>query len=175
MRKGIMAAAIVDIFILLLISVLNIALIGNYGAVWFFVIILADVLLLIGAMQSNTGLMMAWMVLGMIHIVFMFIGWIAWPVIYAVSLAVKCLDTGSGDWQTYQNKCTTNDAKMIGMVFWISMIFTVVMPCYYIYLWVVVKSHRENLVKENMVLPMHAPAVATVDEYGQKVDYGTYN
>lgn len=154
MGTGIIIAAIIDIFLLLILAILNIVVMSNYGGVWFMVVIIADILLIAGTHSKTSGLLIFWLVIAMINIVFLFIGWIAFPIIFLVSAVVKAVENCDG-----KAICNENDVEKgfggFEAVMYISLVFIFVLPCYYIYLWVVVKSHRENLVRmETEVLPI---------------------
>ena len=100
----------------------------------------------------------------MMNIVFLFIAWIAWPVYAVIHIFVgsavcvgeisKTLNTGkaAGDLGWCMSKGEQN------AWFWVNFIFIIGLPIYYIYLWVVVKSHRENLVASaSGIQPMNNP------------------
>jgi len=92
MQKGIIIAGVIDILLLIALTVFNIVLQNNYFSLWFVVVVIADVLLIIGSMKSVSGLLMAWMVVGMINIVLLFIGWIGMAVygIMTVFVSTVC-------------------------------------------------------------------------------------
>ena len=154
MRKGIMIAGIVDLILLIALTAVNIALQGNYLSLWFVIVIIGDVLLIIGSKENMSGLLMVWMIIGMINIVFLFIAWIALPVwgFITVFVTAVCNDeelTGNGV------DCEgTENYLLVGFI--LNAIFIFGLPIYYIYLWVAVKSHRENLMQgqRNMIQPM---------------------
>ena len=208
-RKGIMIAGIIDVALLLALLIMNIVMGSNYAALWFVLVIIADVLLVIGAMKANAGLMMFWVIIGMINIVFLFISWIALPVYAVIVIFVSSVCNGSlqnaingglnnlnnvhntnlnnlnnlhntnlnnlnnlyntnlnnlNSWNNL-NSNNLNNLNSVTIVpdvdcqgahdsmvtlFYINMAFVLVLPIYYIYLWVVVKSHRENLAQGGM-------------------------
>ena len=159
MGTGIIIAAIIDIFLLLILATLNIVFMSNYGVAWFMVVIIADILLIVGTHSKNSGLLIFWLIIAMINIVFLFIGWIAFQIIFVASAVIKVVENCNNANGNSQN-CNVNDAddgfKGFRVVMYMSLVFIIILPCYYIYLWVVVKSHRENLVRgETGVLPIH--------------------
>ena len=201
MQKGIIIAGVIDILLLIALIVVNIVLMKNYLSLWFVVVIIADLLLIIGSKKSMGGLLMTWMIVGMINIVFLFIGWIGMPVygFLAVFVSKACkidfqqinfdiqnfndpnqnFDISSINSQdpnqnfgVFSSNSQTNtqsnpnldcqgvDKYLIG-TFVFTAIFVFGLPIYYIYLWVVVKSHRENIMepKSNNIYPMHQPRV----------------
>ena len=151
MRKGIMIAGIIDVILLLVLVIINIAMASNFLSLWFVIVIIADILLIIGAMNANAGLLMVWMIIGMINIVFLFIGWLGMP-IYAFVVILATAVCNDNDLNV---DC---DGKENGVLAWfiVNLVFVIVLPIYYIYLWVVVKSHREDLVQgETAIQPMN--------------------
>ena len=148
-RKGIIIAGIIDVILLIALTSVNIAIQGNYISLWFAVVIIGDVLLIIGGMKNISGLLMVWMIVGMINIVLLFIAWIALPVWgYITVFATTVCNQQDVDCQGTEN-------YLIGS-FVLNAIFIFGLPIYYLYLWVAVKSHRENLVQAdgNAVQPM---------------------
>ena len=159
MGTGIIIAAIIDIFLLLILAILTVVVMRNYGGAWFMVVIIADILLIVGTLSKNSGLLIFWLIIAMINIVFLFIGWIAFQIIFVASAVIKVVENCNNANGNSQN-CNVNDAddgfKGFRVVMYMSLVFIIILPCYYIYLWVVVKSHRENLVRgEAEVLPIH--------------------
>ena len=77
-----MIVDIVDIVIHLLVGVLNVVVAYNCGVLWILVLIISDILVIIGVMQNNTGLIIAWMIIRVVNIGFMVIELIAWSIIY---------------------------------------------------------------------------------------------
>ena len=166
MRKGIMIAGIIDVALLLAIIIINIVMQSNYVSLWFVVVIIADILLIIGAMNANTGLLMVWMIIGMINTVFLFIGWLALPIygVFVIFVTAVCngndIQTSLNSLSNLGNGNNANDVDLNvdcqgaekGIIAWftVNIIFIIAMPIYYIYLWVVVKSHREDLVQGEM-------------------------
>ena len=151
LRKGIMIAGIVDIIILLILLALNIGLQGNYLSLWFVVVIIADILLVIGSNGNKSGLLMFWMIIGMINIVFLFIGWIGIPIYGFVTVFATAVCNTS---EINVNCGGAENYIIVGFV--INLVFIVGLPIYYIYLWVVVRSHRENLtqIERNTIQPV---------------------
>ena len=146
LRKGITIAGIIDVILLAALIAVNLALKHNlnanhdlgYFSLWFVVVIIADLLLIIGSRKSITGLLLVWMIAAMVNIVLLFICWI--PIVCYGALVVfagaicslKEVDCGK---------------KANGLFAWftINAIFIFGLPIYYIYLWMVVQSHRKNL------------------------------
>ena len=182
-----MIAGIIDVVLLSALIIMNIVMGSNYLALWFVLGIIADVLLAIGAKKANAGLMMFWIIIGMINIVFLFISWIALPIYYFAVIVVtsmcdgtlqNAISSGFDNLNNQQNASINNlnnpnnensnnlnnlnngnvvldvDCKgaheLLATLFYIDMAFVLVLPIYYIYLWVVVKSHRENLAQEKI-------------------------
>ena len=147
-RMGIIIAGIVDVFLLSILIIANLMLIRNVFSLWWVVVIVADVLLICGALNRKPEFLMGWMIVSMINIVFLFIGWIAIPVMVFVTHVgmVICTDNG----------LPCNDGVQTYLIMaCISMGFFVVLPIYYIYLWVVVKNYRDDLVHADVaVLPL---------------------
>ena len=141
MRKGIMIAGIIDLILLVIILIFNVAVTKNLLALWFVIVIVADVLLIIGSMNANSGLLMVWMIIEMINIVFLFIGWLAMPIYaFVVIFAASVCNSTELNFD-----CGGKETGVLAY-FIMNMVFIIGLPIYYIYLWVVVKSHRENLV-----------------------------
>jgi len=136
-----MIAGIIDLILLLIIVIFNVAVTKNLLALWFVIVIVADVLLIIGSMNANSGLLMVWMIIEMINIVFLFIGWLAMP-IYAFVVIFATSVCNSNELNL---NCGGIETGVLAY-FIMNMVFIIGLPIYYIYLWVVVKSHRENLV-----------------------------
>ena len=152
MRLGIMIAGIIDVMICLSLLIFNIVVARNYGSVWFAVVIIADILMIVGAMTATPGLLIVWLIIGMMNIVFLFIAWIAWPVYAVIHIFVGAAVCVHGIQETLN---TGKEAGNLGWCmskseqqawFWVNFIFIIGLPIYYIYLWVVVESHRQNLV-----------------------------
>ena len=140
MKKGITIAGVIDVILLIILIAVNIALQKNYFSLWFVVVIIADLFLIIGSKKSNPGFLMVWMITGMINIVLLFIAWIGYAAygVLAVFVATVCNS------QDLDVDCQGAD-NYIYAIFAINAIFIYGLPIYYIYLWVVVKSHRESL------------------------------
>ena len=137
LRKRIIIAEIIDIILLRVLMALNIVLQGDYLLLLFLVVIIADILLVIGSYGNTSGLLMFWMIIGMINIVFLFIGWIGIPIYGFVAVFATALCKSS---EVNVNCGSTENYTIV--VFVINLIFIVGLPIYYIYLRVVVRSHR---------------------------------
>jgi hypothetical protein len=153
MRKGLIIAGIIDLIICLTLIIFNVVVARFYLPLWYVIVIIADILLIIGAMNATPGLLLVWLIIGMMNIVFHFIAWIAWPayaLIHIFVAAVGCLHNT----ETGGDLFCMSDAELTAW-FWLNLVFIIGLPIYYIYLWVVVKSHRENLVEaETAIEPM---------------------
>ena len=151
MRKGIIIAGVIDVILLIALTSVNIAIQGNYFSLWFAVVFIGDVLLIIGAIKKMSGLLMVWMIVGMINIVLLFIAWIALPVWGYITVFA----TTVCNQQDLDLDCQGTENYLIGS-FVLNAIFIFGLPLYYIYLWVAVKSHRENLMQAegNAVQPI---------------------
>ena len=159
-RTGIMVAGAVDISLLLILCIINVAF-YNYGVAWWAVVILFDVFLIIGGLTQSAGWLLAWLIMSMINIVILFIGWVAWPLVYVFVFLIKFTDYRLGCTNNYyeygqpnQTPCVKlyTDDWIIGFttVMGISYICILVLPCYYIYLWVVVLCYRRNLIRNQI-------------------------
>ena len=168
-----MIAGGVDIAVAVMLKIANIAVYYQFSGpyyLWYsthLIVIIADVLLILGAMNNNPGLMLVWLIISMVNIVFLFMGWIAVPVMAWLTYVGDffCNTKNWTDWTNLQGQNladVTNAAEtgckywsqIIAMI-WVDLAFVVVLPVYYIYLWVAVKSHRENLVRGvNMISPI---------------------
>ena len=160
MRTGIMIAGSIDALLLLTLCIVNVVMVGNYPVLYMVVVIIADILLVLGSMSDSPVLLILWLIIGMIHIVLLFITWIIWPVVLVVGgwLTMSCKEFNNelraNNKHEYIVDCGDFDKYLV--LFWTSMAFVIVLPIYYIYLWVVVKSHRQNLVREQAeIIPMH--------------------
>ena len=162
LRKGITIAGIIDIILLLIIIVLNISFQRNYLSLWFLVVIIADILLVIGANGNKSSLLMFWLIIEMINIVFLFIGWIGIPIYRFVTVFATdfCNTT-----KIIFNCEGAEDFVVAEFV--IDLVFIIGLPIYYIYLWVVVKSHRENLTRaeRNTIQPLQGKKVLNSISY----------
>ena len=57
------------------------------------------------------------------------------------------------DFYTTTTRTICGDTIQIGLI--VTAVFVFILPVYYLYFWIVVKSHRENLVREqSAVLPL---------------------
>ena len=75
-KIGIIIAGVIDIGLTLILAVLS-GLSGVVGvAVWDAVVIIGDILLIVGVAREIPGLLIAWLVIGMMNIVGLFSGWI---------------------------------------------------------------------------------------------------
>ena len=168
-----MIAGGVDIAVIGMLMIANIAVyyqISGPYSLWYLtelIVIIADVLLILGAMNNNPGLILVWLIISMINIVFLFMGWIAVPVMAWLTYVGDffCNTKNWTDWTNWQGQNledVTNAAEtgckywnqIIAMI-WVDLAFVVILPVYYIYLWVAVKSHRENLVRGvNVISPI---------------------
>ena len=160
MRNGIILAAIIDAIICLAVIIFNAVLVGFFLSLWLVVVFIADILLMDGATNANPRLLMVWLVIGMVNIVLLFVSWIGWPV-YAVFYIFVSSDVCT----QHANGFCMSDAERTAW-FWGNLVYIIGSPIYYIYLWIVVKSHRENLVEsETDIQPMHEHQQGAVNLY----------
>ena len=74
--------AVIDAFLNTIFFSGLLATVGLYGPhYWMALVILADVLLAVGALKMNVGMMVFWQVIMMIQIVLLFIMWLGLPII----------------------------------------------------------------------------------------------
>ena len=151
-----MIAGIIDIILLIILMALNIFLSANFLSLWFVVVLIADILLVIGAIGNISGLLMTWMIIGMINIVFLFIGWLALPIYGFVAVFVTAACNSDDLWGSGESVDCGGTENLVIAGFAINMVFVIGLPIYYIYLWVVVKSHRANLneAERNTIRPI---------------------
>lgn len=160
MKSGIAIAATFDVFLYMILGTLNVIFLHNYGAFWGVIVVVADMLLICGVMGKNAGLLVIWMIITMMNIVFLFIGWLAVPlVILFGGFCSKMSDReefwfeSNTDFYTTTTRTICGDTIQIGLI--VTAVFVFILPVYYLYFWIVVKSHRENLVREqSTVLPL---------------------
>ena len=153
LKTGITVAAFFDMFMILILGTLNFIFLHNYGAFWGVILVIADIMLICGAMANNTGLMILWMIICMINIVFLFIGWIAIPVVIFFHSICDTMNSDSDFWyETNTDYYSTNTRTLCGDRIQVSLLITAgfvfILPIYYLYLWIVVKSHRMNLMRQ---------------------------
>ena len=144
-------------------------------------VILADILLAIGAHTSNTGLMVFWQVIMMISILLLFVG--LFFVIIAVLLGAAFLGLStttcdgsfgqslnnigqSDNFNNLQldfdlnsggsNDCSNAAGGLLGLLIVVA-VMAFIMPIISIYFWIVVNSLRKKIVESRgHVLPMQA-------------------
>lgn len=174
-RHGIAVAGVIDA-IILLASVATISVvIGYYGGLlfliyvaetnyifvvfiltaWFAVLLTSDILLVVGALGNNTGLMMVWLITGMINIVFLLVGWTSIFLFFAYSSCNECwnlmINVFTGDSKT--DLATDEEGfYQLAIIMWMSYTLMIIVPIYYIYIWVIVKGHLESLVRSQTVI-----------------------
>ena len=178
MRSGIMVAGVIDMLILLAAASAIAVVVGMYGGLlfvvylaetnyiflvitlvaWFAILVTADILLIVGSAGNNTGLIMVWLITGMINIVFLSVGWTSIFLFFAYSSCSQCWSLllrvfiGTSD-----TEVTADDDGFyqLAIIMWLSYTLIIVIPIYYIYLWVIVKSHLEHLIRgQTAVQPM---------------------
>ncbi len=82
MGMGVAIWAIVDAILNFVMFILVAVGVGIGGPhLWTLLVILADILLIIGALKSNSGLCVFWQVIMMIQIVLFFICWLLLPIL----------------------------------------------------------------------------------------------
>ena len=126
-RTGIMIAGIIDVITFLVYGLLWILAKIPSNVIWSIIVIIADILLIIGASTKNSGCLTTWLVICMINIAFCFVAWIWAPIVLS-------------DWGWYKSGDLVKEYLACGMT---AMVYT--LPFYYIYLWVVVKSFQSIL------------------------------
>ena len=124
--------------------------------IWGLLVIVADILLVIGAHTSNTGLMMFWLVIVMINIVLIFIGLFiliiaasigaAWFGLAQASGACSGLENlgqelGQSDNTDKCNEIVEVGAGISGIIIAIGLVASI-LPIVSIYFWIVVNSLR---------------------------------
>ena len=177
-----MVAGVIDILILLAAAAAIAVVVGHYGGLlfiiylaetnyiivvitllaWFGILTTADILLVIGAAGNNTGLIMVWLIVGMINIVFLFLGWTSVFLFFTYSSCSKCwsllltIFTGTYDSEDSDiENADENGVFQLAVIMWLSYALIIIIPIYYIYFWVTVKSHLENLIRvQNVVQPI---------------------
>ena len=162
MKAGITMAGFIDLFLLLVLGTLNAVFLHNYGAFWSVIVVIADMLLICGAMSNSPGLLVFWLIICMINIVFLFIGWIALPLMIVLGSFCSEVNENEDFWYgsgpnndvPYHYGTTTRticgDTIQIGLI--VTAAFVFILPIYYLYLWIIVKSHRENLVRQQSIV-----------------------
>ena len=174
-RIGIAVAGVIDTIILLAAVATISVVVGLHGGLlfmiyvaetnyifvvlimtsWFAILLTSDILLVVGALSSNTGLMMVWLITGMINIVFLLVGWTSIFLFFAYSSCNECWDlllsVFTGDSET---DLADDEAGFyqLAIIMWMSYTLMIIIPIYYIYIWVMVKSHLENLVRTQTVI-----------------------
>ena len=106
---------------------------GWYRTIWCLGHFIGGILLLIGAITKKSGLLTIWLITGMINIVSGILAWI-W-------LLLGCSDAFS--WKYIAQIQYAEEYIFHALVVW-----SLVCPIYYIYLWVVVRSYQRNLAEE---------------------------
>ena len=161
-----MIAGGVDITVAVMLMIVNIVVYYQFSGpyyLWYstylIIVIIADVLLILGAMNNNSGLMLVRLNISMINIIFLITGWIAVPIMALLNYGSNfCYNTRNWkelegqeleDWKYLHGK------NLEDFTIAVDVAFVVVLPVYYINLWATVKCHRENLVREvNMKSPI---------------------
>ena len=194
MKTGITIAGIIDLLILLAAAAAIAVVIGYHGGLlfmiyiansnyifvmvvliaWFGILVTSDILLIVGVGGNNTGLMMVWLITGMINIVFLLTIWASVFLFFAYTSCSECwsllLDIFLGNDTTLaegnnrrnrdkdefsQLREDENGFYQLAIILWLSYTLIIVVPIYYIYLWVIVKCHLENIIKRQMaVVPL---------------------
>lgn len=178
LKTGIIIAGVIDIIILLAALAAVGVIIGYYGGLlfviyvaetnyifvvivsigWFAILVTCDVLLICGVLGGNTGLIMAWIITGMINIVFMLVGWTSIFLFFVYSSCSKCwtlLLSVFAKPQDDDSEATREDGfYQLAIIMWLSYTLIIVIPIYYIYFWVSVRSYLEKLVRPNTVEPI---------------------
>ena len=88
LKQGVITWAIIDALVNLGMIIFAVSAAGaTYVNWWGVLVLVADILLAFGAHNSNTGLMLVWMIVMMINIVILFIFWLVVP--FLVSIKFK--------------------------------------------------------------------------------------
>jgi len=175
-NTGVMIWAIIDALLNLAYFVMGLQSIGVGGPhLWSLLVIIADILLAIGAHTSNTGLMIFWLVVMMISIILLFIGLLL--VIIAVLVGAAWLgavqSAGCNDVEKAlsghgfnTNAAGCDEVVGIGSGILIgTAIVAFILPVVSIYFWIVVNSLRKRILESRaMVMPMIIQQPAFVNQ-----------
>ena len=175
MKIGIMAAGVLDAIILLLAAASIAVIVGYHGGLlfmiylaesnyifavivlvaWFAILVTSDILLVVGCASQNTGLIMVWLITGMINIVFLLSMWSSIFLFFAYTSCSDCWSLLLNEFTGDSDLDLANDDSgfyQLAIIMWMSYTLIIVVPIYYIYLWVMVKCHLENLVRGQTVV-----------------------
>ena len=152
-KTGVIIWAILDALLNLGYAISGVASIGLGGPhIWSFVVVLADILLAIGAHTSNTGLIIVWLVVMMISIVLLFI--LLLLVILVIAVGATWLGITVNECSSMGAGCEGAAAVGISILVVLA-IMALIMPIISIYFWIVVNSLRKKISEErNGVLPV---------------------
>ena len=137
-RSGILIAGFVDIILVFLYCILRAAtrnvcsILNWYLTVWCLGHLIGDIILIIGVSLRSSGLLIIWMVIGMVSIV---CGSIAW-----IWLPLKCSDA-------FVWVYITQIRHKEEFIFYALFVWVLIFPFYYICLWIVVRNYQRHLVR----------------------------
>ena len=154
LKKGIVLAASIDIIFHILLGLVNFTFLQNHYLFGEYILVVADIMLICGTNGNNGTLMVFWLIICMITIVVLFIGWIVIPVVIFFVGMCKTANSDSNFWYekntdyfTTATRTFCADEIQIKMIV-VAGAIVYVLPIYYLYLWIIVKSHRKNLIEE---------------------------
>ena len=154
LKKGIILAASIDIIFHIFLGLVNFTFLQNQYLFGEYILVVADILLICGVNGNNGTLMVFWLVICMITIVLLFIGWIVIPVVIFLVGMCKTANSDSDFWYekntdyfTTATRTFCADEIQIKMLVVVG-VFVYALPIYYLYLWIVVKSHRKDLIEQ---------------------------
>ena len=154
LKKGIVLAASIDIIFHILLGLVNFTFLQNHYLFGEYILVVADILLICGTNGNNGTLMVFWLIICMITIVVLFIGWIVIPVVIFFVGMCKTTNSDSNFWyEKNTDYFTTATRTFCADEIQIKMLVVVgalvyALPIYYLYLWIIVKSHRKNLIEQ---------------------------
>ena len=135
-KNGIVIAGFVDVISVFIYGIVRVAsrnLCGIwdwYLTIWCLGHFIGGMLLITSVGTNSSGLLMIWMVTGLVNIVFGVIAWIRLP--------LNCSDAFGYEYITqmqYAEEC----------IFYALVVWTLIYPIYYVYLWIVVRNYQRNL------------------------------
>ena len=165
LKTGVLIWAIIDAVFEIIFVIGSVASVGSTFNYWGIIVFLADIGLAIGAYKSNTGLMLAWLVVMMIQIVVIsiLIGVVPivvrfWIHFFIQLLNVKILQVfvvGTAVGTSLGGSAGGAVATPLIILTILFCIFAFVLNAVYIYFWIVVNSLRKSVIEERlMILPI---------------------
>ena len=141
---GIMIAGGIDIGLTLILAVISGLGVGLI-AIWDAFVIIGDILLIVGVAIEIPGLLIAWLVIGMLNIVYLFSGWI-WMSMLVAYFSTSCAYYSQLEYDSsYGSYARTYLCPVIGYAS-TSLVFMIGLSIFCLYLWIVVMSHYKILV-----------------------------